>query len=516
MFKPLLRAAAPVLLLLTAPLAAQQAPMQAGVRIGAQPGPPITPADLLRHIEILASDGFQGRAPGTEGERLTINYIAEQWRRRGLEPAGESGSWFQPVRIVERRPERYQARWTARGAAVEMPAGDIVVMGKEARETVTDAPVVFAGHGVRLPERGVDQLAGANIEGAVVLILLQGPSVPGFPSVAERMRTVNAAGAIAVIAIVGDDVPWEAVSGTIGRGTTRLDETSVPRITGVMPMAAAQRLVAAAGGDMGRLLNDQPGSSFRAVTLAARVSIEATTSVVRYTSNNVVGRLRGGGATGQSLLLLGHWDHFGTCRPEGEGDRICNGAVDNASGIATLIEVAGRLSAGPRPARDMLFLATTSEEVGLLGAEYFASHPVVPLDSIVAAVNLDTVALAPAGEPVAILNRDIPGLAALVETTATAMGRRMDNAREADSMVERQDGFALARHGVAAFMVGGSFASMARLNAFLSGRYHGPDDEADGTIELNGAAEDADLLVALSRRLADPQVWRRPLGSDDE
>ena len=246
------------------------------------------------------------------------------------------------------------------------------------------------------------------------------------------------------------------------------------------------------------------------MALPLRASLHVVTDVRNYTTNNVLGRIRGSGATGENVMFLAHWDHFGVCRPRGAPDRICNGAVDNASGVAMLIEVAGRLAQAPRPVRDIIVMATTAEEEGLLGAEYFARHPTVPLGSIVAAINLDTVAIAPAGEPVAILNRSMPALNAQVEAAATAMGRRMDTAHEADAMAERQDGWALARHGVPAIMVGGSFASMARLNAFLQGRYHQPSDQADAGIEMGGATEDANLLVALGRRLADPAVYAPP------
>ncbi len=498
MFKLALRGAAPLILAFASTAAAAQA------------DPPVTPAEMMRHIERLAGDDFQGRAPGTEGERLTIDYIAGQLRARGAEPAGESGSWFQPVRLVERRPETSEVRWTARGRAVEMPADAMILMGREASERVADAPVVFAGHGARIPGRGVDQLAGADLDGAVVLILLQGPDVPGFPSLAVRSRTVSEAGAAAVIAVVGDDVPWAAVAAQFGSGTVRLDSTPVARITGAMPAAAVQRLIAGAGGDFRRLLDAQPGSSFRAAALPIRVSMDVATDVRRYTSNNVVGRIRGSGATGESLLYLGHWDHFGLCRPEGEADRICNGAVDNASGIAMMLEVAGRLGRPPRPARDVLFLATTAEEVGLLGAEYFATHPVVPLDSIVAAINMDTVAIHPAGEPVAMIGRGLPALDAIVDSTVAAMGRRLDTDNEAAPFVQRQDGYKLAQVGVPAIMVGGSFSDMRLLNAFLSGPYHQPSDQLGGRIVLDGAAEDANLLVALGRRLADPNIYQRP------
>ena len=497
MFKPLLRAAAPVLLLASAPLAAQ-APT------------PIAAADMLRHIQVLASDAFEGRAPGTEGERRTTAYIVEQLRARGLEPAGENGSWFQPVALVDRTTRSQQVAWTAGGRTLPFDAADIALQGREAGVHLASAPVVFAGHGARIPERGVDQLAGADLHGAIVFILFDAPDVPGFPSFTQRVRAVTEAGAAAVIALTSEDLAWRFVTANYRSPSTKLAAQPTAPIVGAMPLAAAQRLFAAGGANLERLLNDQFGPAFHAVALPIRGDLQVTTEVRAYTTSNVIGRIRGSGATGENVLYLAHWDHFGFCRPEGAADRICNGAVDNASGVAMLIEIAGRLASGPRPVRDMLFMATTSEEKGLLGAEYFATHPVVPLASIVAAVNLETVAIAPAGEPVAMLNRANPDLVSLVDATAAAMGRRVDTAHEADVMTERQDGWALARHGVPAIMVGGSFANMARLNAFLESRYHQPSDEADGRIELGGATEDANLLVALGRRLADPAIYARP------
>ena len=159
MFCKLIRGAAPFLLLF-----ASAAP--------AQTDAPVTQADLRRHIEILASDAFQGRAPGTDGETRTINYIAEQFRARGLEPAGENGGWFQPVGLVERATRSHQVRWTANGRELPFDQADIALQGRDARFNLADAPVIFAGHGVRLPERGIDQLAGANLNGAVVILLL--------------------------------------------------------------------------------------------------------------------------------------------------------------------------------------------------------------------------------------------------------------------------------------------------------------------------------------------------------
>jgi len=497
MFRQLIRGIAPFLL------------AQAGMAL-AQTDAPVTAADMRRHIEILASDAFQGRAPATEGETRTINYIAEQFRARGLEPAGDNGTWFQAVGLVERTTRSHNVAWSANGRTLTFDQSRIALQGREADMRLDNAPLVFAGHGVRLPERGVDQLAGAELNGAVVIILFEAPDVPGFPSFAQRVRAVTDAGAAAVIAITDADLQWNFITRNYQRPTTKLASQAVAPIVGAMPQDAAESLLAAAGGNLGRLLNDQPGSSFRAVTLPIRVNMQVTTDVRTYSSNNVLGRVRGSASSGQSLLFLGHWDHFGICRPPGEADRICNGAVDNASGIAMLIEIAGRLARQPHPPRDILFLATTSEEVGLLGAEYFASHPPVPLASIAAAINLDTVAIHPAGEPVAVIGRGVPALDLVVDSTVRALGRRLDTDSEAAAFIERQDGWALTRAGVPAIMVGGSFSNMELLNNFLSGPYHGPDDEAVPGLMLDGAAEDANLLIALGRRLADPADYQRP------
>src|SRR5690606_34963347 len=191
------------------------------------------------------------------------------------------------------------------------------------------------------------------------------------------------------------------------RPATRLASQAVPPIIGAMPLAAAQRLIEAAGGDFGRLFNDQAGPSFRAVVLPLRASLDVATTVRSYTTHNVVGRIPGSdaGGSGESIVLVAHWDHFGTCRPEGEPDRLCNGAVDNASGVAELIEVAGRIAGAARPPRDVIVLATTAEESGLLGAAWFAAHPPVPLSRIVAGINMEMPAIAPAGAPVTVIGR---------------------------------------------------------------------------------------------------------------
>jgi Zn-dependent M28 family amino/carboxypeptidase len=229
----------------------------------------------------------------------------------------------------------------------------------------------------------------------------------------------------------------------------------------------------------------------------------------RVRTHNVIGRIAGSGTSGEAILFMAHWDHVGLCRPPGVRDRICNGAVDNASGVASLIEIARALAIGPKPDRDILFVATTSEELGLLGARAFAADPPLPLGRIVAALNLDTVAVAPRGEPVSIVGRGLTALDPFVDATARALGRRTDPSDGPNALVQRQDGWALLQKGVPAILVGGAYGG-GRLQRFLSTRYHQPDDDIASGIELGGAAEDVDLHVALGRLFADSARFPTP------
>jgi Zn-dependent M28 family amino/carboxypeptidase len=465
-------------------------------------GDAITPDQLRRHIEVLASDAYEGRKPGTEGEIKTVHYIAGELQRMGFEPAAGAG-WFQPVGLVERRPVRQQASWSTGRGRIDIPREDLILVGREPAAALRDRPVVFAGHGGRPA-----QFAPAQHRGAVVLMLQDAPK--GYPDLADRTRQLVAAGTGAVILIGSDDTPWRAVEAAYANSRPRLQIHQVADVQGTIRPAAADRLIADSGHSMHDLVQAAAEPGFRPVTLNARVSLAVTSEVRSYVTNNVVGRLRGSGRTGESVLFLGHWDHLGICRPASAPDRICNGAVDNASGIAVLLEAAGRLARGRRPERDILVMATTAEEMGLLGAHYFAERPTVPLRSIVAALNVDTVAIHRAGEPVAVIGRGVAPLDRAISETAAELGRHVDGDKEADAFVTRQDGWALARVGVPAVMVGGSFSNMAPLSAFLEGPYHKPEDDLGRPLILDGAAEDANFLVALGRRLADPRLYQPP------
>ena len=470
------------------------APLLLSLLLSAQPASAqrVEAPALRRHVEILASDAYEGRKPGTAGEVKTIRYIAAQYAAIGLEPAGGNGSWYQPVRLMSRRAQSTRASFTIGRRPVELGPNDILMVSSQSVARVADAPVWFVGRG------SAQQIAGANLQSAVVLMLFD----PAATDTAARQAAIRGAGAAAIISVLGDDIPWGTVGNAMRTGREELQRAGGSDLQGAMPRAAAARLI-----DLAQFAAADT-AGFRAVRLPARVSLDVTTDVSAYTSYNVIGRLKGRGTSNESLLFLGHWDHLGICRPEGAADRICNGAVDNASGIAMLIEAARGLAAARRPDRDILFMATTAEEVGLLGAEHFVANPVVPLQSIVAAINVDTVAIAGRGEPVAIVGRGTTTLDPLVDETARELGRKVDSDIEGNGFIQRQDGWALTKAGVPAVMVGGSFSSLAKLGAFLSGPYHKPDDDLKRAVELGGAAEDTELLIALGRKLADPARYR--------
>ena len=220
-----------------------------------------------------------------------------------------------------------------------------------------------------------------------------------------------------------------------------------------------------------------------------------------FTAYNVIGRVPGRAPDGRAVVVMAHYDHLGICEPEGATDRICNGAVDNASGTAALIAVAGRVAKMGLD-RDVWFVATSAEEWGLLGAKAFADSPPLPLASIIAGFNLDTIAIAAEGAPVAMVAAKGSTLEPLVRAAAAAMGRAWDGDDEAASFLQRQDGWALAQRGAPMIMAGGSFSDLKLLHAFLDKAYHDPSDELRPDTELGGAVDDANLHVELVRRAA--------------
>ncbi|KQM27286.1 MULTISPECIES: M28 family peptidase [unclassified Sphingomonas] len=454
----------------------------------------ITPQMLRGHVAVLASDAYEGREPGTPGGDRAEAYVLQAFADAGLKPGVPDGRWRQEVAMAEHRAGLVSATVQQGGRSTPLSANQIAGLGLSPTTAIRRAPLVFVGRGAP------DQMTGTNLKGAVAVVIGgTAPDAPQVPS-AERNATLLAAGAVGVLLIAPPKTPWADITPSFSSATI-VGTPRRPDFSGVVPATLAETLFGRSAADLRKAAI---APDFRPFRGKATIDIAATGTTRRYTTANIVGMIPGTQRPNEAVLLSAHWDHIGICRPEGAPDRICNGAADNASGTAILIEVARVLAKGARPARSLYFVATTAEEKGLLGADaYAAAIADTPL-KVVANLNIDTTAIIPTGTPVAIVGRgNHPKIDAIVDETARSLGRKVDTDTEANIMIQRQDGWAFGKRGIPAIMATGSVSDMKQLFAYLDGPYHKPNDDL-AHIDLSGAAEDADLHVALARALADP------------
>lgn len=459
-------------------------------------------ADLRRHIEILASDEFQGREPGTAGEALTVNYIANQLSAAGLLP-GYNGNFFQSVALVTRADDQAYIR-TTDSAGVVRTGGEIIALGNRENVVLSNMPVIFVGYALDILDGDGGNLADMRFDGQVVVLLRGTPDNHAeSPSFRARLPFFRARGAAAIVGIEAPDVPWGASLNSLRFRQTYRASSARANIEAIISASTADMLFEHAGYSRDALTAMAAAGDFVAARLDLYLDLGAETLIDRYDGINVVARLPGHAETGETVMFTAHHDHFGICQPDDPNDQICNGAVDNASGTAALIETARALAGSDALARDILFVTTTAEESGLLGAFAFVEEPPLPLENVVALFNLDTIAIAPRGMPVGIVGRGLTPLDSLIDTVTLEQNRNIYRGTDIDAFVRRQDGWAFLQNGMPAVMVGGSFVDRELLTRFLRGPYHGPDDEIEG-IELGGAVEDLLLHIALGRAFADP------------
>ncbi len=464
----------------------------------------VTEADLRGHIEILASDEYEGRKPGTEGEAKTVKYIAEQWAKAGLKPAASDGSWFEPVPLVQRGQGSATYAFNVKGRKLRIMSDEIILIGKQAEYAKADLPLIFTGAGVTS-----DGTVAADVAGNAAVVMFDAENVPdNMKSPRARREALIAAGAEAVIFVGDAQGNWPTLRRLLLSRPIGLEsrEKRAP-LEGAISSEFAVALVTAAGRDWDKLRAHAKEKDYAGEALGINADFKVATDVYRFNSSNVIGKIPGRKKGNGALFFMGHWDHLGICAPEDAPDRICNGAVDNASGIAVMNEVAEQL-AKKKHDRDIYFVATTAEESGLLGAYAYAEKPVFPLDQIVISLNVDTIAIAPRGSKVAIIGRGTTKLDDAVEAVAKKAGRAIESSTDANSFIQRQDGWALTQKGVPALMVGGSFADLDLMQKFLGSDYHGPNDELTDKTELGGAAEDADLHIALGKYFASSKKYK--------
>lgn len=451
-------------------------------------------AQLLAHITELASDAYDGREPGTEGEAKTLRYLGKQWFDIGLTSGtnNPAHAWFAPVTLVAREPDASAGQFARKGRRLYLQPDSLLALTSGKRALVENAPVLFIGNGAgAVPPR-------AELAGRVALLL------DGGVENSVRQNALLKGGASAVLTVLDGDRTLENVSARRQRsGYALATEELGGDLEAFITAQALDRLLIGAGQSVAALEQLAADPAFVPRVLDLTATLEATTRETRIRTYNAIGKLPGRRPDAGAVLLVAHWDHFGRCAEAPAEDQICNGAVDNASGVAALTEIARRLAKGPALDRDVYFLATTAEELGLLGAHAFAENPPLPLKQIVAAFNLDTVAIAPAGSPLAVVGKGMTPLDARIAAVARAQKRKIVEGDAANAYVRRQDGWALLQHDVPTVMVTSAYSDVARMERFMEGDYHRPGDEVRPTIELGGAAEDVAFHVALVRWFAD-------------
>ena len=451
-------------------------------------------ARLSADIATLASDDFAGRKPGTPGEEKTLAYLEQRFAEVGLlSGTGDPGSyWRMPVDLTATTPISGKLILARGRNALVVPDEEGAVYTRRRRALAaggpaTGVPVVFVG-------RGEGPVAPETVAGAVVVLIGAEGREPAIMADSYRGR------ATAVITVVPDAAALAAVRTSREAERVRLLSEEVDALSAYVTDHVLAQVLGKANWE--RLKERSTEPDFTPIEIQLAISIEATADRREYTSSNLVGMIPGSVPGSGAVLVLAHWDHLGECGAADAAERICHGAVDNASGLAVMLELARRLKTGPPPDRDIYFMATSAEEAGLLGVRAFAKAPPVPLTSIVAAFNLDMLALAPAGSPVGFIGEGRTPLDPVIREEIARSGRTTGDKALAESFLARQDGWVLLERGVPAVLLSSAFGSREVLQPFLQSGYHRPSDKADA-VELGGAIDDLLLHERLVRILAD-------------
>ena len=502
---------------------------------------------IAKHIAVLASDEYEGRAPGTPGEEKTVAYVMKAFEDVGLSP------YLQPVPLVEAKiAGTPKLALNVRGRKfVPRLMDDFVprLSQPSAHIHLKKSPLVFAGYGVVAPEHGWDDYGDMDLTGKTVFILRGDPgtargdtSLFGASAASTYGQGVNklkeaakrgAAAAISIFIESGAGVPWAIFKGG-GLGQTQhflapdSSDRKEPELGAAILVTEAQAraLFAAAGLSLDEQVAAAGKRGFRAREFPGAAAIDFDAEAHAFDSHNVIAVLEGSSAPEESEVLMAHWDHMGV-NPSLPGDKIFNGAVDNASGVATLIEIARAYKAMPRaPRRSVVFVATTAEERGLLGSEYLSRHPVKPLAKTAAAIAID--ALFPFGpySRMSMTGFGFTDLEVPLSEAAARLGRRIqDDGDPKAGTFSRADNYPWAKKGVPGFLsVGGapnedspdSNAALAGIYRYVERDYHRPTDEYDAkTWRMDGIEGDAKILFEFTWKVADDTrmpnwTWNAP------
>ena len=515
----------------------------------------ITPAEIDGHLRFLASDLLEGRAPGTRGGELAATYIASELRAIGVAPAGDSGSYFQrvPIDIVGADPASISlhvgmvmpSQPGAVGSTVapsSMPAlrypEDVVLWAGSATENSSaNGEIVFVGYGAKAPEYKWDDFKGMDLKGKILLVLVNDPPAPAneptiFGGKAmtyygrwtykfEEAERQGAAGMLIVHTTEQAGYPWHTVVGSWAKEQRMLPrDASLPAplgFRGWITDSAATALLKQAGLDLAALRTQAASRDFKPVPTGITLGASFHNTVQHLMSANVVGKVTGRDAKARNeyVVLSAHWDHLGV-GPAVNGDSIYNGASDNASGVADLLAVARAAAQGPKTRRSLMFAFVTAEESGLLGSDWFASHPPVPAKQIVADLNLDGGNILGRTRDVTVLGENKSTLGGTIAAMIRPQGMRIspDDHPERGHFY-RSDHFSFAKAGIPSVSIGSGNDYVdhpagwgaQQEEDYTEHRYHQPSDEYREGFDLSGAAQLSQLVYRLAVKLGNDTAW---------
>jgi Zn-dependent M28 family amino/carboxypeptidase len=504
-------------------------------------------ATMKRLTERLSSDEFEGRSPGSAGEQKTLDLLVAEFTRLGLKP-GNNGSWFQTVPLVEMSAKNVSPLTFSGGKQPVSAAYGLEMVIATYRVTpkveVKDSPVVFVGYGINAPEGKWNDYAGVDVKGKTVVILVNDPdyetqgltgtfggrAMTYYGRWTYKYEEAARQGAAAAI-IVHDTVPaaygwnvvqssWTGSQQVADAANGNADQSAA---IGWISNDKAKALMASAGQDLAALTAAAKRPGFKPVDLGVKASVSFDNNVRKHQSKNVVALLPGTERPNEYVLYTAHWDHLGRCEAV-DGDAICNGAVDNATGTAGLVALAeANVKAGATP-RSQLFIAVTAEESGLLGSAYYGEHPVVPLAQTVGGVNMDALGFAGPAKNVVVVGKGKSGLDAYLDR-ALAAQKRVATAEPTPEkgFYYRSDHFSLAKHGVPMLyfdggddlVTGGKVAGEAAAKDYETNRYHAPADEYDPAWNWTGVMQDMQLYYTVGRDLASTTEWPNWVDGDE-
>ncbi len=491
---------------------------------------------ISNDIRTISADEFQGRYPGTDGERMTLAWLQAQYEAMGLQPGGPDGLWLQPVHLKRFTPVEgaASASWTGPdGVSHPLTAGTDVVLRaatNDGRASISNAPLVFAGYGITAPERNWDDYGDIDVRGKVVVVmggepegeLFNGDYDTNYESGAYKADEAFRRGAVGIVTLVAQPAAspmWQRATQFGNRTRTLTPGAADLEFSMAINHDVALQWATAAGLDIDQLGSIGSGA-FKAVALnGVSLSVDATETSETLVTHNLLARIPGTERPNETIIYSAHWDHVGgeAQHPNTPGDdKIFNGAWDNASGTVGVVEMARQLSQAPRPERSIVFAHMAAEEMGLMGAYGYAADPVYPLETTVADINIDMLPLSGPTRDIPIFGKGQNDLEDRLQALAEPLGRYVtDDSMPEQGFYYRSDHFPFARMGVPAIMPwhgwdwveGGKEAGEAAWRAKFGADYHKPSDEWSADLDFTSAVENLTLLYHLGLDLANGEDW---------